>query len=85
MSNEVKAANIFNPEMLLDLYNTYVFLTPHHQMRGVMREAVRLFPTSIVTSLHSEGFIKLEEAHGMDIPISKKQSISEASICFNVI
>jgi hypothetical protein len=50
-----------------------------------MREAVRLFPTSIVTSLHSEGFIKLEEAHGMDIPISKKQSISEASICFNVI
>jgi hypothetical protein len=55
-----------------------------------MREAVRLFPTSIVTSLHSEGFIKLEEvnyavSHGMDIPISKKQSISEASICFNVI
>jgi hypothetical protein len=63
MSNGIKATNIFNTEMLLDPYNTYCFLTPHHQMRDVMREATRLFPTLIVTSLYSEGFIKLEEVN----------------------
>jgi hypothetical protein len=57
MSNEVKAANILNPEMLCYPYNTYCFATPHPQISDVLREVARVFPTSIVTSLHSEASI----------------------------
>jgi hypothetical protein len=36
MSNEVKAANILNPEILCDPYKTYCFRTPHHKISDVL-------------------------------------------------